>query len=125
MKWLVLTTFILLNSKSLFAQQPQMLGGKVSFDRDSTDWVATVIEKDTVSVLFKMQFETIAPEVLPQNGVYQIIYGPSAIEFNDVKKKRSYVFALNNSTIAPKKGLQFWSVVGIGRMNPVCFPAKK
>lgn len=106
MKWLVLTMFILLNSKFLLAQQPQILGGKVSFDRDSTDWVATVIEKDTVSVLFKMQFETIAPEALPQNGVYQIIYSPSAIEFNDVKKKKSYAFALNNSTIAPKKGLQ-------------------
>lgn len=124
MKWLVLTMFILLNSNFSLAQQPQVLGGKVSFDRDSTDWVATVIEKDTVSVLFKMQFETIAPEALPQNGVYQIIYSPNAIEFNDVKKKKSYAFTLSSSTIAPKKGLQLWSVVGIGRMNPVCFPAK-
>jgi hypothetical protein len=125
MKWLILTTFILLNSKLSLAQQPQILRGKVSIDRDSTDWVATVIEKDTVSVLFRMQFESIAPEALPQNGVYQIVYSPNAIEFNDVKKKKSYAFALSNSTISPKKGLQFWPVIGIGKMNPVCLPTKK
>jgi len=125
MKWSILTLFILLNSKFLLAQQPQILGGKVSFDRDSTNWIATVIEKDTVSVLFKMQFKTIAPETLPQNGVYQIIYSSNTIEFNDIKRKKSYAFALSNSTIVQKKGLQLWSVVGIGKMNSFCFPTKK
>ena len=128
MKWLVLIVFIVFQSSTLLAQQRlnKVLIGKVTFDQDSTGWIATVIEKDTVSVLFRVQFELVPTQILPQNGTYQIVYGPRSIVFNNTKKRKSYAFALDDD-IAPtpvKKGFQQWQVVGISRMNPVCFPTK-
>lgn len=128
MKQFSLITFILLGSNLLQAQQLSLktINGKVSFNQDNTDWIATIIEKDTVSVLFKMMFDKVPTQKLPPNGVYQIVYSSNVIEFTNKRDKRSYAFGTDNGTpISDKKGLQSWPIIGLARMNPVCFPDKK
>lgn len=125
MRWITLICFIAFYSELVTAQVSQTLKGKVSFDRDNTEWIATVVERDTVSVLFKMQFKEASPDILPPNGVYQIVYSPSLIEFNNIKQKKSYTFSFDNLAITGRKNIKHWSVIGIGRMNPVCFPISK
>ena len=128
MKWIGILLIIGLSSVTSQAQlaTKKIITGKVAFDQDSTDWIAMVSEKDTVSVLFSMMFDKQPTQPLPPDGYYQISYGADNIQFRSTKKERSYSFYTNELPIKPaRKGVQQWAIIGLSKMNPVCFPKKK
>jgi hypothetical protein len=128
MKWVYLTLIALLGSTSSWSQAitTKTIKGNVTFDQDPTDWVAAVMQKDTVSVLFKMMFEQPLKQPLPPNGYYEINYGADLIQFTRINKPETYSFYTNHLAVTePKKGERRWPIIGLARMNPVCFPPRK
>jgi hypothetical protein len=123
MKWIYLIIIASFCSTLSWSQGMALktIKGKVTFDKDSTDWIATIIEKDTVSVLFKMMFDKLLNQQLPPNGYYQISYGADIIQFKSINKPESYSFYTDHMPITGvKRGERRWPIIGLARMNPVC-----
>ncbi len=128
MKWIYLIIITSLCSTLGWSQGMALktIKGKVAFEKDSTDWIATIIEKDTVSVLFKMMFDKLLNQQLPPNGYYQISYRADIIRFNRVNKSESYSFYTDQMpTSAVRSGERRWPIIGLAKMNPACILPRK
>lgn len=120
MRLLVITVIVFLCQSVCISQTliNKSLIGQVVFQKDNQDWIATVSQKNSIIVTFKMMFEVLPKDNLPPSSRYLVSYRSNYIEFLNLKTRQKFVFKLDDGAV-PKadENKNQWLIIGLSRTN--------